>query len=75
MRRKHSTRLVSRNNEVRATAARQDADRRRSEAEYEAYGALIGLAAAKIDENALGQARFGACLLAYHGCGVGSGDA
>ncbi len=55
---------VARNNEVRATAARQDADRRRSEAEYEAYGALIGLAAAKIDENALGQAHSAllACL-------------
>ena len=34
-----------------------EAQRRRQQAEYEAYGALIAMAAAKIDENAFDQAR------------------
>jgi WD40 repeat protein/serine/threonine protein kinase len=41
----------------KAEAAKNDADRQRERAEYQAYVALIGLAAAKIDENAFGTAR------------------
>ncbi|MBP89378.1 MAG: serine/threonine protein kinase [Planctomycetaceae bacterium] len=40
-----------------AVAAKIEADEQRDLAEYEAYVALIGLAAAKIDENAFGHAR------------------
>jgi WD40 repeat protein len=46
-----------------ARTAEAEAQRRRKQAEHEAYGALIAMAAAKIDENAFDQARqaLGAC--------------
>jgi WD40 repeat protein/serine/threonine protein kinase len=40
-----------------ARTAEAEAQRRRKQAEHEAYGALIAMAAAKIDENAFDQAR------------------
>jgi WD40 repeat protein len=48
---------IAQEKERLAISARLEADARRSEAEYEAYVALIGLAAAKIEENALSQAQ------------------
>jgi hypothetical protein len=47
----------ARTQEQIARAAETEAQRRRRQAEYEAYGALIAMAAAKIDENAFDQAR------------------
>ena len=41
----------------KAVDAKEDADRQRDKAEYQAYIALIGLAAARIDENAFDTAR------------------
>jgi WD40 repeat protein/serine/threonine protein kinase len=49
-------RKVAEEERENAIAAKQDADRQRARAEYEAYVALIGLAAARIEENAFGTA-------------------
>lgn len=48
---------VAKENETKAVAAEKVAKQERDKAEYETYIALIGLAAAKIEENAFGYAR------------------